>query len=128
MTVPHFSDEARAIIDPVVVAHGFASGQGDGSQVIFCASLDELADRFPRLPQVGEQERGIGACVDLVLTADDQMSLATVQLEGMALDETLRRVGLSGRAVELRDAMHGDRTHALNGVATALRDLMAASG
>lgn len=46
MTVLHFSDEARAIIDPVVVAHGFASGQGDGSQVIFCASLDELADRF----------------------------------------------------------------------------------
>jgi hypothetical protein len=127
MVVLSFSDEARALIDPVVVPQGFASGQGDGVQVIFCASLDELAARFPRLPQVGKQQRGSGACVDLVLTAGDQTSLATVQLEGMSLDETLRRVGLAGRADELRAAIHGDRTHALSGVAAALRELLAAS-
>jgi hypothetical protein len=52
---PTFSDDVRARLDPVLVPRGFASGQGDGSQVIFCGSFDELADRFPRLPQVGEQ-------------------------------------------------------------------------
>lgn len=127
MTVQRFSDEARAFIDPVVVPRGFASGQGDGAQIIFCAALDELATRFPRLPQVGQQQRGIGACVDLVMTADDQMNLATVHLEGVSLDETLRRVGLVGRAVEVRDAMHRDRTTAINAVATSLRDLLDAS-
>lgn len=127
MTALSFADEVRALIDPAVVPHGFASGQGDGGQVIFCASLDELAARFPRLPQVGEQQSGIGACVDLVVTADDQMNVATVQLEGVPLDDTLRRVGLARRADELRAAMRGDRTSALTGVAAAMRDVLAAS-
>ena len=125
MTVLSFSDEVRAVTDPVVIPAGFASGQGEGSQVIFCAALDELAARFPRLPQVRELQPGTGACVDLVVNADDQMRLATVQLEGMPLEETLRQVGLAGRAVEVRNAMHGDRANGLHDLATALRDLLA---
>jgi hypothetical protein len=127
VTALGFSDEVTSLIDPVVVPRGFASGQGDGGQVIFCAAFDDVADRFPHLPQADQQQRGVGACVDLVLTADDRMNLASVQLEGTSLEETLRQVGLDVRAIALREAMRGDRTHALAAVASAMRDLLAAS-
>ncbi|MFN8192617.1 MAG: hypothetical protein U0R78_19745 [Nocardioidaceae bacterium] len=95
MTVLHFSDEARAIIDPVVVAHGSSR---PGRAIIRSSSARRwmsLRRPLPAPATGGRAGTGIGACVDLVLTADDQMSLATVQLEGMSLDETLRRVGLA---------------------------------
>jgi hypothetical protein len=122
-----FSEKVRAVFDPIVVPEGFASGQGDASQVIFCASLDQLAARLPRLPQVGLQPAGSGACVDLVVSADDEGRLASVQLEGISLEDTLRRVGLVGRAVDVGEALRADRGRALTAASSALRDLLAAS-
>lgn len=93
-----------AALDPVLVPAGFAAGQygdhGDGgedrptgSQVIFCAAHDELSDLHPWLPQADSQERGVGACVDLVVDIDDQSRVEFIHLEGLSLEETLRRVG-----------------------------------
>jgi hypothetical protein len=127
MTVVSFCDEVRAALDPIVVPHGFTCGQRGGSQVIFCAASDEFAARFPHLPQA-EDQTGIGACVDLVVTADDDaLGLGSVLLEGTSLQETLRGVGLADRADAVQNAMHGNRADALHGVAAALTDLFETS-
>jgi hypothetical protein len=129
VTVLSFCDEVRAVIDPIVLPLGFTCGQAGGSQVIFCAALDEFATRFPRLPQAGEQQRGTGACVDLVVTADDdRMEIASVRLEGTPLEEALRGVGLAEHADAVHNALSGDLTGALNVVASALRHLFVISG
>ena len=75
-----------------------ASGQGVGPQVMLCAAFGELSDRFPHRPQASRQQRGIGVSVDQVVTSDNQMGLAIVQLEDMSLEDTLRRVDVRDRA------------------------------
>jgi hypothetical protein len=123
MAASTFSDDVRAALDPVLVPRGFASGQGDGPQVIFCAPYDLLADRHPRLPQVGEQQRGVGACLDLVVT-DDDAGPVTFRLEGWSLADTLREVGLDDRAAGVDKAQQEDLASALHAVAAALEDLL----
>jgi hypothetical protein len=123
MAASTFADDLRAALDPVLVPRGFASGQGEGPQVIFCASYDVLADRHPRLPQIGEQPSGIGACLDLVVT-DDGLGHATFRLEGWSLGDSLRHVGLDEQAAGAELAQQRDLTDALDAVASALEDLL----
>jgi hypothetical protein len=98
-----------AALDPVLVPAGFAAGQygdygkgGDdrytGSQIIFCAAHDEISDLHPWLPQANSQERGVGACVDLVVDINDRSRVEFIDLEGLSLEETLRRVGRAADA------------------------------
>ncbi len=95
-----------AALDPVLVPAGFARGQyGEGgndrlgvAQIIFCAGHDELSGRYPRLPQANEQERGVGACIDLVIEVSDAGTIAFLDLEGTSLENTLRTVGLEADA------------------------------
>jgi hypothetical protein len=75
---------------------GFAGGQhgGDGrAQVIFCATHDEFSDRHPFLPQANDQDRGLGACIDLVIDVSAEGNVGFVDLERFSLEETLRHVG-----------------------------------
>ena len=81
-----------AALDPVLVPYGFAPGQAGASagsaQVIWCAGYDEVSAHYPQLPPSGEQERGRGACVDVVLTAHDDGTgwrLTEMALEGHGL-------------------------------------------
>ena len=122
-----FSDDVRAALDPVLVPRGFASGQGDGPQVIFCASYDVLADRHPRLPQIGEQQGGVGACLDLVVT-DEDSGHVSFRLEGWSLGDTLRDVGLDDRAAAVDQAQQRDLASALDAVDCALEDLLPPTG
>ena len=65
-----FGRVVSAALDPALMPAGFAGGQhgGDGrAQVIFCATHDEFSDRHPFLPQANDQDRGLGACIDLVI-------------------------------------------------------------
>jgi len=127
MAASTFSDDVRAALDPVLVPRGFASGQGTGPQVIFCAPYDLLAERHPRLPQIGEQQGGLGACLDLVVT-DDGSGQATFRLEGWSLADTLRAVGLDDRAAGVDQEQQRGLAHALGAVATALEDLLTVGG
>jgi hypothetical protein len=102
-----------AALDPVLTAAGFAGGQyGEGGgdqpgpwQIIFCAGHDDLSDRHPWMPQANAQRHAEGACIDLVVhtTLDDRFDWA--DLEGLTLDETLRRVGNDDDANAVR-AVH----------------------
>jgi hypothetical protein len=127
MAASTFSDDVRAALDPVLVPRGFASGQGEGPQVIFCAPYDLLADRHPRLPQSGEQQRGVGACLDLVVT-DDGTGYVSFALEGLPLVDTLREVGLDDQATGVDQAQQRDLANALEAAARALEDLLADGG
>jgi hypothetical protein len=99
----------QCLTRPVLVPAGFQGGQyGEGgedrheeAQIIFCAGHDELSDRYPRLPQANQQERGVGACVDLVIEVGADGTIAFVDLEATSLQATLRSVGLAadGEAV-----------------------------
>jgi hypothetical protein len=127
MAVSTFSDDVRTALDPVLVPRGFASGQGEGPQVIFCASYDVLADRYPRLPQIGEQQLGVGACLDLVVT-DEGSGHVSFRLEGISLVDTLRDVGLDDRATAVDQAQQRDLASSLDAVASALEDLLTPTG
>jgi hypothetical protein len=127
MAASTFSDDVRAALHPVLVPRGFASGQGAGPQVIFCASYDVLADRHPRLPQIGEQRLGIGACLDLVVTAEDSGHVS-FRIEGWTIVDTLRDVGLDDQAAAVDQAQQRDLASALDAVACALEDLLTPTG
>lgn len=96
-----FAAATRAALDHVLVREGFAAGQGDGTQVIYCANHDDISDRFPRLPQASAQPRGRGCCIDLVI--DQQNSGLQLHLEGERLSDTLQTLGLDD-AAEVVDA------------------------
>jgi hypothetical protein len=90
-----------AALNPVLTPEGFAGGQyGEGgadrreaAQIIVCAGHDEFSGRHPWLPQANDQERGVGACVDLVIEISAVNTVEFIDLEGLSLEETLRRVG-----------------------------------
>ena len=96
-----FTASTTAALDPVLTREGFMAGQGGATEVIYCASHDELSDRFPRLPQANDQPRGKGCCIDLVIDQDD-LGLH-VALEGEPLPRTLRALHLD----ELAQSVEG---------------------
>lgn len=84
-------------LDPVLVPAGFLPGQGGAGlegdvQVIFCTAHDELSRRYSRLPQASPQPPG--ACVDLVVEARADGTLARLDLEDTSLEQTLLHAGL----------------------------------
>lgn len=86
-----FAGSTTSALDRVLAQEGFAAGQGGDEQVIYCASHDELSHRFPRLPQANAQPRGLGCCVDLVIT--NREPGLEVNLEDESLSATLRALG-----------------------------------
>ena len=87
-----FAAATTAALDHLLVGEGFMAGQGGDSQVIYCASHDELSDRFPGLPQANAQPRGLGCCIDLII--DCEHDGLQVRLEGEPLGDTLRELQL----------------------------------
>lgn len=117
----------RAAVEPVLAPRGFAAAQAGWSGgelgVTWCAGHDDLAARFPGLPSSQEQPVGVGACVDVVLTARHDGSawrLSAAEVEGAALAACLDRVG--DRAAAARaGALDGAE---LEPAASALRELL----
>ena len=96
---------ARAAVDAVLAPAGFlpAVGGEDGErgQVLWCCAYDDLARDRPGLTG-GEQERGVGACVDLMVDARlqaGQWRVTAVRVELQPLTEVLRRAGDEAGAV-----------------------------
>lgn len=87
-----FAASTTAALDGVLTREGFMAGQGGETEVIYCASHDELSDRFPRLPQANAQPRRIGCCIDLVI--DQHEPGLQVVLEGEPHPRTLRALHL----------------------------------
>lgn len=94
------ASDLTGALDPVLLAAGFAAGQGgtgvvDGKPVgiTYCAGHDALSDRFPWLPQADEYPRGKGACTDLVIQVNGSGVVERVDFEGFTLGETLAQVG-----------------------------------
>jgi hypothetical protein len=120
-----------AVLDPVLVPAGFAPvvvlpGGDDPptpTQVIFCARHDELSDRYPRLPQADEQERGHGGCVDLVVRVTSEGTIDSVDLESLSLEDTLRRVGLDADVVAVAGIEGRPLLEALPVLEASLRSL-----
>jgi len=91
-----FAAATTAALDDLLTREGFMAGQGGETEVIYCASHDELSDRFPRLPQANAQPRGIGCCIDLVIDLHEPG--LQVVLEGEPLPRTLRALHLEDGA------------------------------
>src|SRR6478672_6791742 len=89
-----FAASTTAALDGLLTREGFMAGQASETEVIYCASHDELSDRFPRLPQANAQPRGLGCCIDLVIDQDEPG--VQVVLEGEPLARTLRALRLNG--------------------------------
>jgi len=94
-----FAAATTAALDGLLTQEGFMGGQGGEAEVIYCASHDELSDRFPRLPQANAQPRGIGCCIDLVIDLHEPG--VQVVLEGEPLPRTLRALHLDEAAQSL---------------------------
>lgn len=98
-----------AALDSVLEPEGFAKGQYDEGgvdgagpiQVIFCAAHDELSDRHPGLPQGDDQERGVGACIDLVIDVTSDGVIGLLMFERFSFAETLRLIGRPHDAITL---------------------------
>lgn len=118
----------RDRLDPVLVPFGFAPGQvslspaGDG-QAIFCASLDDLVERLPGLPQVTAQSLFTGACVDVVIELEDGC-IVRADLEDLRLYEVLRRVGLADAADSVNEVLGQPGLQALAVVESELSRLL----
>jgi hypothetical protein len=117
-----FHQQVCAAFDPVMTAAGLAAGQGGASTVVFCAAFDDLAGRWPLLPQVSERPH---PCIDLVVEGD-QAELHSVWLEGPSLQATLTAVGLDDAAVEVQRVLGAPLAVALPVVAHALARLFPA--
>ena len=118
---------ARAAVDPVLVPAGFlpAQGGGDGErgQVLWCGAYDDLARDRPGLTG-GEQELGVGACVDVTVDLRreaGQWRVSGVRIEVQPLAEVLRQAGDEEGAVRA-DALVGA---ALGPALPELADLLA---
>lgn len=121
-----FAGTTTSALDRVLVREGFAPGQGGDAQVIYCASHDELSDRFPRLPQANAQPRGFGRCIDLVIT-----NLETgleVNFEGKPLSDTLRALGLDEAASSVDELAWAPLETVLATLVEVLPQLFRASG
>ena len=94
---PSFGDLVRAQLDELLVPLGFASGQGDSGQIIFCAPAgpEVLRKHFPRAGFIAEQFPAAGGgCLDFIVEGDLRDGIADVRLEGHALSEVLARAGV----------------------------------
>jgi hypothetical protein len=120
-----FAGSTTSALDRVMIRHGFAAGPGGDVQVIYCASHDELSDRFPRLPQANAQPRGVGRCIDLVIT--DLESGLEVNFEGEPLSDTLRALGLDEAAKSIDELAWAPPTVALSTLVEVLPQLFRAS-
>jgi hypothetical protein len=108
MVASEFGRLVMVALDPVLVAAGFARGQGGGTEVIYCAAHDEFSDRYPWMPQADTQERDLGACVDLIIRGLEDGGFASADLEQFSLPTTLRMVGRGddADAVERQEGAH----------------------
>lgn len=124
-----------AALDPVLLAAGFqaphySDGGEDaqrGTQFIFCAAHDQFSARHPRLPQADQQEPG-GTCVDLIIDVRADGTLASFDLEGISIEETLRHVGLVTESRALATTRGRSLNEALPIVEAALRRLFGVAG
>lgn len=121
-----FAGATTSALDGVLVREGFAAGQGGDAQVIYCAGHDELSDRFPRLPQANAQQRGLGCCVDLVVT--HRGTGLEVDFEGESLSVTLRTLGLDEAATSVDEFAREPFSTALATLVEVLPQLFRASG
>jgi hypothetical protein len=114
----HVSALLADVLDPLLTACGFASGQtglhpddavagpdapGDAwpaqsGSVLWCAPYDVFQDRCPSLPQAGGQDEiRDHVCVDLSISIDNGR-IAAVSLEGPSLTETFAMLGRQDEA------------------------------
>jgi len=119
---------AAEILNPILVGAGFAPAQYGGSPlepsgVTYCASFDHFAARHPRLPQASEEQRGVGACVDLVIQVDGEDRVTEVHLEGHDLDDTCRLTDCNEDAEAAATIIGSDVLAALDTLSPILRSL-----
>ena len=120
-----FAGTTTSLLDSVLVREGFAAGQRGDSQVIYCVGHDQLSDRFPRLPQADAQPRGLGCCIDLVITNGE--AGLEVTIEGESLADTLRVLGLDDAAGDVDGFAEKPLTTALATLVEILTQLFRAS-
>jgi hypothetical protein len=120
-----FAGRTTSALDGVLVPEGFAAGQGGDTQVIYCASHDELSDRFPRFPQANAQPRGLGCCIDLVVRSRE--TGFEVDFESVSLSDTLRVLDLEEAAGSVDQFAQEPLTTALATLVEVLPQLFRAS-
>ena len=118
-------------LDPVLVPAGFQRGQGGAGaggdvQVIFCTAHDDFSRRYPRLPQADRQRDG--ACVDLVVDARADGTLARLDLEDTSVEQTLLHCGLVADSAAVSRAGGRPLAESLPVLEAALRRLFADPG
>lgn len=120
-----FAGETTSVLDGALVRAGFAAGQCGDSQVIYCASHDELSDRFPSLPQANTQPRGLGCCIDLVISNGE--TGLEVDFEGESLSDTLCALRLDEAARSVAEFAGTPLTTALATLVDVLSQVFRAS-
>jgi hypothetical protein len=86
-----FAAVVRSSLDDVLVPYGFAPGQGGTalgeaeSQVIFCASFDDVVRRHLPLPAPDDYAVGTGHCLDIIVTGSLAAGVTSVDIEGVPL-------------------------------------------
>lgn len=123
MTPP---EQVNARLQPLLGPIGFAEGQVSESSVLFCAALDEVAERLPGLPQAGSQPRGTGACVDVVVEVDEDR-IVRVDIESRSLVATLGEMRLIEDAEAVNEVIGSSVQTALPCIETAIARLLAAA-
>jgi len=114
-------------LNPVLTPAGFAEGQwgaddrNERGQIIYCAGHDEFSDRYPWAPQANDHERGLGACIDLIIEVSGMGTVEFVDLEALSLEETLRRVGYAEEASRSAELMGRPLAEALPALAAILQ-------
>lgn len=99
---------ARAAVDPVLVPAGFLPGQGGGDDergqrgsVLWCGAYDDLFRDRPGMTG-GEQELGVGACVDVMVDLHRDAGpwlISGVRVEVRSLADLLWEAGDEAGAV-----------------------------
>ena len=88
-------------LDPILTPIGFAAGQSGydeaSFQVLYCASYDQLVERYPTI-SVDDHQTGLGVCADLHVNGNGY-GIASVDLEGVPLEQLLLQ---NGHEVTLR--------------------------
>jgi len=124
----HPNDVICGALDPVLVPAGFAAGQGgrhdSAGQVIYCAGHDDFSERHPALPQAGDQQYNDSPCTDLVVEYDGD-HIMKLDLEGIAVRDTLRAIGRQADADAVERALKQPVEPALSVLGPVLRRLFA---
>ncbi|MGH1564722.1 hypothetical protein [Mumia sp. DW29H23] len=87
-------------LNPLLVRAGFSEAQGGGDTALYCAAFDDIADRYPHLPQAhDEQAEAMSfACVDLTFDLAAGGLLKSIQFESYDLEDTLALTGATDDA------------------------------